>query len=189
MNEERRQILDMLASGTISAADAEQLIHALGSAEPDERKPKIDPAPDMGRFRRYWDYPFIAGLALMGMAGLCASNTSLWLLGLCAWTVVGAGAILAIIGWFSQWSPWAHIHIREQDGTRINISVPLPIGFIGSLVTVARPVVRWVTDDRTTENLETAASFLMMADGLNFDDPIEIEVNEDDGDFVQVCIG
>jgi hypothetical protein len=199
MIDERLRILQMVRDGKITIDDAEALLDALDAKDtlrhdaPEKRKPKPKPkreaAPDMARFRRYWDYPFIVGLLILGLAGLCATNTSVLLLDLCGWSVFALGGLIALGGWLSQWSPWAHVRIRERDGDRIAFSVPLPLRLVGSLVKGARRVAFRFVDDDTAENLDTAASFLMMAEGLSFDQPLEVEVDEEDGDHIQVFIG
>ncbi len=213
--DEHLRILDMVAQGTISADEAEQLFAALDTdspapiptpahptPEPEVSDAVIPPAkkkkrkrglsdapPDMDRFRRYWEYPFLAGLILLGVAGMCASNTPNGLVAFCGWSVVLLGGLLALIGWVSQWSPWVHIRIHEQNGTRIALSLPLPVQlFSGLLRVVSKLIVRRVDRD-TAENIEMAASFLALLEEYPIDDPITVDVLDDDGDQVQVYIG
>lgn len=200
--DERLHILAMVAQGTISADEAETLLAALDAAPPSDeaeivvpppkkkkRKRKADISPDMDRFRRYWEYPFLAGIIIFGLAGMCATSTSYGLIAFCGWSVVVVGALLALIGWGSQWSPWVHIRIREHDGTRIALSLPLPVKLFGGLLNVASTIIIRHVDRATADNIEMAASFLALLDDNPSDEPITVDVVDEDGDQVQIFIG
>ena len=200
--EERLQILQMVHDGVISVDDAQNLLAAINDSEhgatidsaPPRRKAKrkrrySDAPPDMQRFRRYWEYPFMVGLILLGVAGLCASNTPSPLIAFCGWTVFVLAGLVALIGWFSQWSPWMHVRVIESDGSRIAFSLPLPLSLIGVFTDIASVFVNRFADKKTAENLELVTSFITMMSGETLDEPITIEVDEDDGDHVQVFLG
>lgn len=203
--EERLQILQMVHDGVISVDDAHKLLAAINDADdeaidsapipvPPTRKAKrkrrySDAPPDMQRFRRYWEYPFMVGLILLGVAGLCASNTPSPLIAFCGWTVFVLAGLVALIGWFSQWSPWMHVRVHESDGSRIAFSLPLPLSLIGVVTDIASVFVNRFADKKTAENLGLVTSLITMLSGETLDEPITIEVDEDDGDHVQVFLG
>lgn len=194
---EQVRILQMVRDGVITVDEAEQLLAALDTldAPPAARRPKRkraqtgDRAPDMQRFRRYWEYPFVVGLIMLGVAGLCASNTPSPLIAFCGWSVFALAALIALIGWFSQWSRWVHVRIREQDGSRIAFSLPLPLGLIGIITDIASAFVRKFANRETAENLEMVTSLLTLLDDEPMDEPLVLDIVDEDGDHVQVFVG
>jgi hypothetical protein len=197
-NDERLRVLQLVNDGQITVDDAEQLLDALDSSVsdpsvpvfPEKAKRKRGAPPDMRRFRRYWQYPFLVGVIMLGVAGLCASNTSLLLLQLCGWSVFALAALIAVIGWLSQWSPWIHVRVQERKGRRFAISLPLPLSFVGWHLKLTKPLIRRYANEDAARYLDMAAALLVTMDsGLLVDQPITIDVNEPDGDQVQVFIG
>lgn len=203
---EQTRILQMVQDGVITVDEAEQLLAALSdssAAGGESTSPPLtgarkvkrkrgrpsDTMPDMQRFRRYWEYPFMVGLITLGVAGLCASNTPSPLIAFCGWSVFVLAACIALIGWFSQWSPWVHVRVHEQDGTRIAFSLPLPLGLIGTLTDIASAFVRKFANRETAENLEMVTSLLTLMEDEPLDEPIAIDVVDEDGDHVQVFVG
>ena len=137
--DERLQILQMVQDGVITVDEAQALLEALEPSAGTEtaapaaaattdtpgtpdtattfditaprKKKKRDDMPDMRRFRHYWEYPFIIGLILLGVAGLCASNTPYPLMMICGWSV------FAVAGLVEPPCPRAN---DEQHGQRGN---------------------------------------------------------------------
>jgi hypothetical protein len=191
MSEEQRQVLQMVQNGVITPEEAAQLLDALNAPPPARVTEPVfyEAPPDMKHLRRHWEVPFFVGLILLGVAGLCVSNVSNTLLLICGWSLFALAGMITVIGWLSQWSPWVHVRIRERDGSRIAISLPLPLSLIDELVELSRPLVRRFTDAETVENLDTAATLLTAFKGAPLDEPITVEVDEPDGDHVRVYIG
>ncbi len=204
--DERLQILQMVQDGVITVAEAESLLDALATVPPATAPdaapvpldiPRPGPhgqtpreaAPDMQHFRRYWEYPFIIGLIMLGVAGLCASNTPVPLLSFCGWFVFVVAGLIALVGWFSQWSPWMHVRIREHDGSRIAFSLPLPLRLAGIVADIAHVFVRRFADRETADNVQMTASFLSTLETEELDEPIMIEIVEEDGDHVRLYFG
>jgi hypothetical protein len=199
-NEERLHVLQLVNDGTISVEDAEQLLDALDSSAPHPSVPmpglpakakrKRAAPPDMRRFRRYWQYPFLVGVIMLGVAGLCASNTSLLLVQLCGWSAFALAALITAVGWVSQWSPWIHVRVQERKGRRFAISLPLPLSIIGWHLKLTKPLIRRYANEDAARYLDMATALLVTMDsGLLVDQPITIDVNEPDGDQVQIFIG
>ncbi|MBN1680906.1 MAG: hypothetical protein JW966_11500 [Anaerolineae bacterium] len=199
MQEERVQILQMVQGGTITVEQAEQLLALLDDGAPaappelaDLPQPVHVPpaaAPDRRRFRRYWEYPVAIGLILLGASWLCAASVSPPLLALCGWVFVAMAAVVVWVGIWSRWSPWVHVRVREQDGGRFAFSLPVPVSLLGVLVWPLKYIVRPFVDDDTAENINMVTSLLLMMRGLPSDEPIIIDVDEEDGDKVLVYIG
>ena len=186
MNEEQRRVLEMVQAGTISPEEADRLLAALeaaATAAPQAVPQTATPAPMT--YRRYWEIPFGVGLLLLGVSGVCISLVSATLLVFCGWIAfVSAGAV-ALLGWWSRSARWVHVRIREQDGGRIAFSLPLPFGVAAWGIGFARRFV----DDETAENLELARSLLDMVKDTPPGEPLSVEIDDEDGDHVQVYLG
>jgi hypothetical protein len=199
-NDERLRVLQLVNDGKITVEDAERLLDALDPPVPhptaptpvipEKAKRKRSSPPDMRRFRRYWQYPFLVGVIMLGVAGLCASNTSLLLLQLCGWSVFALAALITVVGWVSQWSPWIHVRVQERKGRRFAVSLPLPLSLIGWHLKLTKPLIRRYANEDAARYLDMATALLSTMDsGLLVDQPITIDVDEPDGDLVQVFIG
>lgn len=187
MTEEHRRILEMVRDGLITPEDADKLLVALESSTPPGR-PGEPVTGEPVYFRRYWEIPVIVGFILVGVAGLClswSSTISLFLLGMiCLWSLLLIGAVSLLVGWWSRMVRWVHVRIDEDDGGHFAISLPLPLGVVERAVGFARRFV----DDETRDNLNIAISLLSMVKQTPTDDPISIEIHDDDGDHVLVTI-
>ena len=88
----------------------------------------------------------------------------------------------------SRRATWVHLRVDERQGRSIAISLPLPLGLAGWGVNIARGFVK--ADQR--QNLDMVADFIeaaqqnLQAPGS---DPLMINIDDDDGDRVQVYIG
>lgn len=196
MDVERRRILEMVRDGVISPADAERLLLALPpdeAAQDGEVEVTLTPSAPQPegerRFRRWWEVPFALGLILLGAAALCVLNTSSTLLSVCGWGCGLVAALVVIVAWLSQWSAWAHVRIHEHGGRRIVISLPLPLGLIRPLQGVVGSAARRFADAETAENVDTALGMLAALGELPAGQPLSIEVDDEDGDHIQVYIG
>lgn len=200
MNDEQRRILQMVQDGVISPDEAARLLDALERAAPPlDATPAAAPSsararddapggaivPGADRFRRYWEVPFAVGLILLGVAGLCIGSVSGLLLLLCGWSAFVVAAIIALVGWWSRTAAWVHVRIREYDGDRLAISLPLPMGLAGWGLGMARRFV----DDETRANLDLAAGLLDMFRESATGEPVMIEIDDEDGDHILVAIG
>lgn len=198
MDDEQRRILQMVQEGAITPDEAARLLDALAEeALPvaGDGSPAPAPAPARApddviapgpapRFRRYWEVPFAVGLILLGLAGVCVSSVSGVLL-LCGWSAFVVAAIIALAGWWSRSAAWVHVRIRESDGDRLSFSLPLPMGLAGWGLGLAQ---RYVDDD-TRANLDVAAGLLDMFRAADSNEPMTVEIDEEDGDYILVHIG
>lgn len=204
MSEENRQIvLQMLQDGKLTADQAQELLSAL---EPTSQPPNsedqaisgeiIQPgdAPDMDRFRRFWQYPFFITLAVLIFVGLglrslyqsSAGAITFWFV--CLIGVFILVFFLTLLAFMSRRSPWLHVRIKEKGSRKFAISLPLPMGLAQWAIRFARSFV----PDAEQANLDFAAEFLKTAQDDLRDpksDPLVINVDDEDGDQVQVFIG
>lgn len=217
MSEERQQILQMLQAGAITADQAMDLLEALESSEPpqleepdsqDTAAPEPDygpalegdvihpqePPPNMDRFRRFWQIPFFICLGFLMISGLWlrsiyqASEGAISLGFVCLWSVFIFAFLLTVLAFMSRQVAWVHVRVREKAGTRIAISLPLPLGLAKWGVQFAQGFV----DDETKVTLHMASDFITAAQESMKEpgsEPLMIHVDDDDGDRVQVYIG
>jgi hypothetical protein len=204
MSETRRQILQLLQEGKLTSEQAMQLMQALDSADSVEDEDDeevltgevIQPVdvPNMERFRRFWQVPFFIALAALilsalGLRSLYRSTEgaiTFWFV--CVWSIFILMLILTTLAYFSRRAAWLHVRVNEKQGRSIAISLPLPLGLASWALNIARGFV----GEEQRQGLDVAADFLDAAQqNLNApgSDPLMINVDDEDGDRVQVYIG
>jgi len=206
MSEAEDQILKMLEEGRITAEEADQLLSALG---PDQGVGIVggdavlseailpepagagDEQPDFGRFRGLWRIPFViaAGSLLLsglGLAFMYQADERVATLGfLCIWSIFLLAFVATILLLLARRAPWLHLRVQEQDGHRFAISLPLPLGLAHWILAIAR---NFVPKDQAM-HLETADAFVTAMQEDPKSEPIIINVDDDDGDKVELYIG
>ena len=201
-----KQILNMLEQGSITADEATRLLNALSaedsqdearseSALPTEAVVEPDPEsigfdPHSKRWQGLQQIPFAVSLTVLIITawGLYASYqkagaiTFGWVLLLLLFLVALFATVVSI--WMIN-APWLHVRIREGDGRRISISLPIPLLLAQWGIQIARRYV----DDQTATYLDTSAEFLdVMRKDRQHSEPIMIDVDQGD-QHVQVYIG
>lgn len=204
MSETRRQVLQLLQNGKITADQALELLEAMESPEqPEETAEKVltgdiiqpEPPPDMSRFRRFWQIPFVVSLGVLLMVGLIlrsmyqSSNGALSLGFICVWSIFILAFGLTVLAFMSRRSAWLYVRVQERNSHRIAISLPLPLGLAEWGVKLAQ---NFVHEPDEQNKLSMAGEFIaearknMSQPGA---DPFMVHVDDDDGDKVQVFIG
>ena len=203
-DEARQKLLQMLQDGKLTAEETSELLAALESApasptdstEPALTGDVIQPgqAPDLDRFRRFWQYPFFIALAALILVGLGlrslyqSSEGAITFWFVCLLSVFILTFLLTALAFTSRRSPWLHVRIREKEGRKFAISLPLPFGLAQWGIRIAKGFV----PDAEQANLEVAAEFISAAQANLKDpkaEPLVLNVNDEDGDQVQVFIG
>ncbi len=93
--------------------------------------------------------------------------------------------LVALLALWSRWATWIHVRVQEKGGRRIPISFPVPLGLGQWAIGLARNFV----DDDVKVHLEMASQFLREMRHAPEQQPLMIDVNDEDGDQVQVYIG
>ncbi len=200
----RQQVLQMLQDGKLTAEQAQELLEAL---EIPSESPKSEPdtaltgeivlpnePPDMDKFRHFWQYPFFITLSVLifmglGLRSLYQSSegaVTFWFV--CLLSLFILTFMLTALAFLSRRSAWIHVRVKEKGGRKIAISLPLPLGLAQWGISIARGFV----PEKEQKNLEIASEFVQEArDGLKHPqtDPLMINVDDEDGDQVQVFIG
>lgn len=206
MSEAEDQILKMLEEGRITAEEADKLLSALGPEQsvgivggdavlsspmpPEPEDSHID-RPDFDRFRGLWFIPFIiaAGSLLLsglGLAFMYQADESIATLGfLCIWSIFLLAFLATFLLLLARRAPWMHLRVQEKDGRRIAISLPLPLGLAHWILGIARNFV----PKEQAMHLDTADAFVTAIREDPDREPIIIDVDDDDGDKVELYIG
>jgi hypothetical protein len=150
--------------------------------------------PDMDRLRRFWQAPFFIALGTLILTGLAlrslyqASNGAVSLWFFCVLSIFVIAFALTTLAFLSRRASWVHVRVQEKGGKRIAISLPLPLSLAGWGLNVARGFAK----DNERQRLDMASEFVAAArDSLKKPgaEPLMINVDEDDGDQVQIFIG
>ena len=204
MGEAEQQILQMLSDGVINAEEADKLLAALG---PDDDVTRIagDPVlapgtetedgerlpPDFQRIRNRWRTPLlIAGGSLLlstaGLALMYQASTDIALIGfLCIWSIFILALLATFIVLLARRSTWLYVNIDQKEGRRISFGFPVPVRWAGGAVRVARRIV----PGDAGRQLDNAESFISAFADNPATDPLIIDVDDEDGDRVQVYLG
>ncbi len=199
MDEERLKILQLIADGTITAEEGGALLDSLESTSDEDTEANIetdtvilvppvplqDQSPPRPGWAKYWFYALGLGAFL---ASLGFSLTVLIVAGQVYWAwifltlpALFLGGLLCLCGWLIRTSAWLHIQI-ENEGTRFNLSLPLPLGWIAWLVRIVRPFVPQLQELAADDLLETLVASAT-EEGFN------IEVQEESGEHVLLYYG
>lgn len=189
-----QQIEDQSVRAQEPAPAAEPVEDAAGAGAPggphvvETSSPPVDER--LERWQRWWLYPFWAGLGvfMLGSALMAWSYTSerfFWFA--CAWLPLLLGLMVLIISAWSKTARWVHIRINDpgkggDKPTRIAISLPLPVHLAGWGLRVFGPMIPKFKE----KNLDVIGPVLE-ALGDNHD-PLSVEVDDKDGEKVQVYI-
>jgi hypothetical protein len=204
MSEAEDQILNMLSEGKITAEEANTLLSALESdraagiiaGDPVLTSQVVSDAdqnipPDMSRFQRFLRIPLViaAGSLLLsglGLALMYQAAGQVALIGLlCIWSIFILALLVTLTIFFARRAAWLHVRIQEKNGRRIAISLPLPLRLANWVLTIAR----YYVPKEQAVYLQTAAVFVDEMRRNPDQEPIIINIDDDDGDKVQVFIG
>lgn len=200
MNQERQQILQMLQNGTITTDQAMELLDALATPANSQAPlngaivEPYEPPPNMDRFRRFWRIPFFIALGFLIFFGLWLyviyqNNDGAITLGFVfVWSLFILAFLAALLAVFSRRAAWLHVRIKERNGRNINLSFPLPLRLAQWAISIAGRFA----DDQTRGHLLMASQFITAAQETMREpgaEPLMIDVDDDDGNHVQVYIG
>ncbi|MEM7330983.1 MAG: hypothetical protein AAF490_02750 [Chloroflexota bacterium] len=204
MNNAHEHVLQMLQDGKISAEDAEKLLTALDVSEQpphdDEQSltgdviPTNPDPPNFDWFRTFWRVPFFVSAAFSLLFGLWlrsvyqSSGGAVTFGFICLWSFFMLSLVATAVSFLSRQSPWLHLRVKPNNGPRLRLSFPLPVRIASVGISFAQGFV----PNSEKANLEVVAGFLQGArESLTNGevDPIFIDVDDDDGDQVQVFIG
>jgi hypothetical protein len=209
-DDEREQILKMVSDGKITPEEALKLMQALDdqsveeteeilplpTPQPtdDQAEPKPQPDPEftrkLNRFRQLWLIPLSIGLVLTVLgawwmySAMLNSGFGFWFL--CAWFPFLLGVLIVTLGAISKTSRWIYVNVTQRPGERpqhIVIAFPIP-----------SPLLRWGVRNfghnippEHRDKADIAMKAIFEEDSFN--EPLFVDVHDDDGEHVQVYIG
>jgi hypothetical protein len=243
-NEERLQILDMIASGKITPQQGVELLSALDNEEDrveelaaGEVQPSVFPEPRLAeatadeptspvvgaaaeapagptppvsqarfpvmeglpenpsfdpranKWRGWWRIPLWIGVVATVLTGLLmysiysAGGFGFWFA--CSWFPFLISVMIVALAWASRSAHWIHIRVHQSPGERpqnIAISFPIPLGLMAWFLRTFRskiPNMEGVNPDE----------MILALNHVTSDKPFYVEVNEEDGERVEVYIG
>jgi hypothetical protein len=210
---ERQQILKMIEDGKITAEEGLKLMQALGDepeeegapelttgddipsfiTEPDseaEGEKKTDPEFDrkVNRFRSLWTIPLWIGVAITVAgaywmyASLQASGFGFWFY--CAWLPFLLGVLVVAVAFSSRTSRWIYVNVKQKPGeTPQRIVIAFPLSLVSWLMVFAK--------GKMPERERGAMDEVMGAvfNSTKSTEPLMVDVQEEDGEHVQVYIG
>lgn len=197
MDQEREKILAMVEEGTLSAAEAQDLLQALEETGDPPQETDHRPLqaadfdwPQMPAQGEAWRRPFNTSLlaAISGAALLLATRGSggfvRFLHRFLFWPLTIFAALSALITFFSKDSPWLHVRVQSKKDTEFAVSVPFPAGALQSALRAAR---QRAPNADIQEKIDAAAEILAEMDTGDLRDPLVIEIS-DEGDSVQIYL-
>lgn len=202
METDRLKILNKVKAGEISIEEGSRL---LGSIEGDSQR-SADVASSTGpvvqeaspedlseagltRYRNWWLYPLWIGLGLLVfssglMSWAYSSRTFFWFY--CSWLPLLLSLLVIVLAAWSRQARWLHLRVDEQSETKsshIKLSFPIPTGLAAWFFRTFGASIPALKEKGIPE------SVLPLLDTLgNSREPMVVEVNEKDGQKVQVYI-
>lgn len=218
--EERRQVLEMVQTGKISAEQGLELLRALqeddevaslpetagatsgfaaGAAEyasePEDLPPTHrEPPPDLGksasRWRNWWWIPLWVGAGVTAVSAILmflafnSGGFGFWFA--CMWFPFLFGVLVMALAAASRTARWLHVRIHQAPGEspqKIAFSFPIPIRLVGWFFRTFRKTIPGLD---AVPNMD---EMLKAMDHITPESPFFVEVDEDDGERVEVYIG
>ncbi len=198
MSTERKKILEMVASGQLTAKQAATLLDLVAEPDPlateqaDDSQPvpaaSVASEPTWRKGYAYWLYPLTAGTIVMLIGGTVIGSAyqhdrvglGTWV---CGWIPLFLGMLTIVLSAWVRTARWFHLRVIGEDG-RISLAFPLPLRLTALVLSIARPFVPQLRKTAVDELI------LSLRDALTDDQPLTIEVeDEEDGEHVQIYIG
>jgi hypothetical protein len=194
-SEERKQILQMVEAGKITADEALALIKELEEDGAVEHA-AVPATPELDRTaaqaRALWQVPLWIGMAVTVLAALAiysvmmGAGYSFWFY--CLWLPFLLGVLLMALAAWSRTARWLFVNVdrsRSPDGPRrIFLGFPLPLNLVGWFL---RTFGSYIQGLRGT-NVDEVVEAISMA--KTTDNPLIVNVDDGgDGERVQVFIG
>ncbi len=210
---EREQILKMIADGKVSPEEGLKLMQVLDADMPEDAVPPAaektaSPADEPHReasgmdydprivqiksmVRRFWQVPLWIGLGILLLSALgmyalvAAGNMNFWFFCLIAPLLLGVLMIALASG--SRQARWLFVDVHQKPGDRpkrIFLGFPLPLKLTAWFLRTFGGKI----DDLKKTNVDEIIQVLET--GFTGDEPLIVNVDEgDDGDRVKVYIG
>jgi hypothetical protein len=188
---ENDKILSMLEEGTITAAEAEELLDAVAEENNiSETTRLLGPRPDLAAVRSAWRLPFNISLLIMAFSASLlwrtrrAAGLARLLRALFLFPAALLSGLSALFLYLSQNGPWLYLRLRADDADRFALSLPFPLHWIRDSL---RFVQTQLADQEAQQRLEAAAEFLEAVETSHVEDPLYIDLTEE-GNSVEIYL-
>jgi hypothetical protein len=144
---------------------------------------------DMQKWRDWMWIPLAVGISITALSGLMmywalqSSGFGFWFA--CAWFPLLLGVLVISLAATSRTTRWLHIRIHQKPGefpTKIALSFPLPLRLSAWFLRIFRRYIHTPQD----VNLE---EIILALRNTSHETPFYVQVNEEDGERVEVYIG
>ena len=186
--DEGARLLSMIDEGLVEPAAASKAqINAVPSPVVHQAAPEDLESDRIHQFRSWWLAPLWIGFSILVFsAGLMswglANAHFFWFY--CSWLPLLIGLLMMVIGAWSRTARWLHLRVQDTShnhSSNIRLSFPIPIRFAGWVFHTAAPYIPQIKEqgwvDSVVPLLETVG---------NSREPMVIEVNENEGQNVQI---
>ena len=115
-----------------------------------------------------------------------ATGMSFWFF--CAGIPFTLGIVLMVLAWQSRSARWLHLRVRQRSGEwpkNFTLSFPLPLRFSAWFMRTFRHRIPGMDDTSVDINAVMAA----LENSTSPDNPLYVEVEEEDGERVEIYIG
>ena len=147
-------------------------------------------APDFNRWRGFWVIPLWIGVGITISGSLlmfwAAQTAGLGFWFFCAGVPFALGIMLLVLAWQSRSARWLHLRVKQKPGewpSTFALSYPLPIRMFSWFMRTFRQYIPGMETAPVDDVLAT------LEGSTSAENPLYIEVEEDDGERVQIYIG
>lgn len=147
-------------------------------------------APDFNRWRGFWVIPLWVGVGIIIAGSLlmfwAAQTAGLGFWFFCAGVPFALGIVLLVLAWQSRTARWLHLRVKQKSGewpSNFAISFPLPIRMFSWFMRTFR---QWIPGMDAAPVDDVLAA---LESSTAPENPLYIDVEEDNGERVQIYIG
>ncbi len=160
------------------------------SARSSRAERKTDPEFDrkVNRFRSLWVIPLWIGVAITitgaywMFATLQASGFGFWFY--CAWLPFLLGVLVTAFGFSSRTSRWIYVNVKQKPGqTPRRIVIAFPLSLVSWVINFVKYNIPFSERGAAVEVMQA------VFDSTKSTEPLMVDVEEEDGEHVQVYIG
>jgi hypothetical protein len=185
--EERLEVLEAIERGDITVQEGLARLEGGGGAPAAPASTRSAPPTAVRPWlvRVIWQSVFGLGVALVVAGGVLVAAYYGWAIPpawqVVGWVLLGLGVVVMGVGWWMRTARWLAIRVREEDGTKVNLAFPIPLGLVYWALRMVRPFVPQLQDVPIEEMV------VALEETLRSDEPFFVDVHdEEDGDHVQV---
>jgi len=181
---EKLQILEQIEAGEISVEEGIERLQGESSVA---ESAKAAPKPPRW-VQAIWQVILWSGIVVLCGGGVLLTGVYAWSAAqgwaICGWPLLISGIGLVIVSAWLRNAHWIALRVRGEEGDRITLAFPLPLGLTALALRLLRPFVPALKETAIDEVLEA------LQEEIREGRPVVIEVDEaDKGERVQIYMG